>query len=102
MHDQSVGRISVSEDGPLQQNPASAEAPTAPRMIGADSLQDHNLKKQMEFKNGKLTSYITDQEMNSNRVFLSRYSGALGVLYFVTDTIVNLENLLAICVLILI
>ena len=50
----------------------------------------------MEFKGGKLHQLITDQSLNSNKIYANRYQGLLGVWYFVIDTTIHFENFLAI------
>jgi hypothetical protein len=50
----------------------------------------------MEFKGGKLHQIISDQFKNSNKISANRYQGGFGVWYFLIDTIIHFENILAI------
>jgi magnesium-transporting ATPase (P-type) len=50
----------------------------------------------MEFKSGKRHQLITDQFVNSNKIYANRYNGLLGVWYFVIDCIYHFENFLAV------
>jgi len=58
--------------------------------------EDQFFKKQMEFKSGKRHQLITDQFVNSNKIYANRYNGLLGVWYFVIDCIYHFENFLAV------
>jgi hypothetical protein len=48
----------------------------------------------MEFKAGKLFQLITDQEINTNKIFANRYfeRGAMGFWYFLLDCVYHFEN----------
>ena len=50
----------------------------------------------MELKGGKLHQLITDQDVNSNRIFANRYDsrGLIGAWYFIIDCIQHFENAL--------
>ena len=50
----------------------------------------------MEFKSGKRHQLITDQFVNSNKIYANRYNGLLGVWYFVIYCIYHFENFLAV------
>ena len=58
------------------------------------NLDDNYFKKQMEFKQGKLHQIITDQEINTNKIFANRYfeRGLMGFWYFLLDCIYHFEN----------
>ena len=58
------------------------------------NLDDNYFKKQMEFKQGKLHQLITDQEVNTNKIFANRYieRGFMGFWYFLLDTFNHFEN----------
>ena len=63
---------------------------------GSNIIEDQYNKKQMEFKGGKLHQMISDQVKNSNKIYANRYQGGFGVWYFLIDTTVHFENILAI------
>ena len=65
-------------------------------------IDDQYFKKQMEFKGGKLHQLITDQIVNSNRIFANRYQGFLGVWYFIIDCTIHFENVLSMLLFVLI
>lgn len=58
------------------------------------NIDDNYFKKQMEFKQGKLHQLITDQEVNTNKIFANRYGerGLIGFWYFLLDCIYHFEN----------
>lgn len=62
-------------------------------------VEDQFNKKQIEFKGGKVHQVITDQPINSNRIYANRYQGALGIWYFLIDSTLHFENFLAIILL---
>jgi len=49
----------------------------------------------MEFKGGKRHQLITDQIVNTNKIYANRYQGLIGVWYFTIDCVYHFENLLA-------
>ena len=59
-------------------------------------FDDNYFKKQMEIRGGKLHQLLTDQEVNSNRIFANRYvgRGIIGFWYFVIDCTYHFENFL--------
>lgn len=59
-------------------------------------VEDHLNKKQIEFKGGKMHQLISDQSLNSNKIYANRYQGILGIWYFFLDSTVHFENILAI------
>ena len=65
-------------------------------------VEDHFNKKQIEFKGGKMHQLISDQSLNSNKIYANRYQGILGIWYFLLDSTVHFENILAILLLCLI
>lgn len=60
------------------------------------------LKKQMAFKGGKLIQLITDSPVNNNKIYANRYQGAIGIWYFIIDSVIHFENLLALILLVMI
>jgi len=50
----------------------------------------------MEFKGGKLHQMISDTVKNSNKIYANRYQGGFGLWYFIIDTTMHFENVLAI------
>lgn len=56
----------------------------------------------MEFKGGKLHQLISDQVTNSNKIYANRYQGGFGAWYFVIDSTLHFENVLAIVLFLLI
>ena len=62
---------------------------------GSNIIEDQFNKKQMEFKGGKLHQMISDQVKNSNKIFANRYQGFFGIWYFLIDTTLHFENILA-------
>jgi hypothetical protein len=75
------------EDGQASRNRAKR---------GSNIIEDQYNKKQMEFKGGRLHQVITDQVKNSNKIYANRYQGGFGFWYFLIDTTIHLENILAI------
>lgn len=69
---------------------------------GQSNIEDQFNKKQMEMKGGKLHQLISDQIVNSNKIYSNRYQGAFGAWYFIIDSIVHFENILAVFLLFLI
>lgn len=65
-------------------------------------IDDNCYKKQMEFRGGKLHSIITDQDVNTNRIFANRYSGkgVIGFWYFAIDCTYHFENFLLVMLII--
>lgn len=62
---------------------------------GNNSMEDLFNKKQMELKGGKLHQLISDQIVNSNKIYANRYQGGYGLWYFTIDSTFHFENVLA-------
>lgn len=45
---------------------------------------------------------ITDSPVNNNKIFANRYQGLIGIWYFIIDSIIHFENLLAVLLAIMI
>ena len=58
-------------------------------------MEDLFNKKQMELKGGKLHQLISDQIVNSNKIYANRYQGGYGLWYFLIDSTFHFENVLA-------
>ena len=43
---------------------------------------------------------ISDQPLNSNKIYANRYQGLIGIWYFMIDSVVHSENFLAVILLI--
>lgn len=56
----------------------------------------------MEFKGGKLHQTISDQVINSNKIYANRYQGGFGAWYFIIDSTFHFENVLAMLLFLLI
>lgn len=56
----------------------------------------------MAFKGGKLIQLITDSPVNNNKIYANRYQGAIGIWYFIIDSVIHFENLLALILLVMI
>lgn len=72
---------------------------------GTNVVEDQTNKKQMEFKGGRLNSLMSDHEenLNSNKIYANRYQGWFyGSWYFIIDSVVHFENILAVMLLTLI
>ena len=69
---------------------------------GSNVVEEQYNKKQMEFKGGKLHQTISDQVINSNKIYANRYQGGFGAWYFIIDSTFHFENVLAMLLFLLI
>lgn len=69
---------------------------------GNNVIEDQFNKKQMGFKGGRLDSLMSDhvESLNTNKIFANRYQGLLyGCWYFMIDSVMHFENILAVLLL---
>ena len=56
----------------------------------------------MSFKSGNLIQQITDSPDNNNKIYANRYQDAIGIWYFVIDSVLHFENALALILFVMI
>ena len=69
---------------------------------GTNIIEDQYNKKQMEFKGGRLNSLMSDHEemQITNKIYANRYQGYIqGTWYFLIDSVMHFENVLALMLL---